>query len=155
MDAKVVWKGRMAFDGTSDSGFSVQLDSSPDVGGDNSGFRPFELVLVGLAGCTAMDVISILRKMRQDVTAYEVHAHAERATEHPRKFLHITVEYDITGRNLDPAMVQKAIDLSVTRYCGVQASLDPAIKVEHLFTIQEAGSVSQSVSQPVRSATAA
>jgi len=135
MKAKVVWQGRMAFDGAADTGFTVRMDSAPDVGGDNSGPRPVELLLIGLAGCTAMDVISILKKMRQDVTGFEVRAHGERASEHPRKFTHITIEYVLTGSNIDPAAAQKAIDLSATRYCSVQASLDPAIKVEHVLTI--------------------
>lgn len=138
MDAKVEWKGRMSFDGTADSGFTVRMDALPDVGGDNDGFRPVELMLVGLAGCTAMDVISILKKMRQDVTGFEVRAHGDRASEHPRRFVHITLEYALTGRNIDPAAARKAIDLSATRYCSVQASLDPAIQVEHVLTIHDA-----------------
>ncbi len=138
MDAKVEWKGRMSFDGTADSGFTVRMGALPDVGGDNDGFRPVELMLVGLAGCTAMDVISILKKMRQDVTGFEVRAHGERAGEHPRRFVHITLEYVLTGHNIDPAAAQKAIDLSATRYCSVQASLDPAIRVEHTLTIHDA-----------------
>lgn len=138
MDAKAEWKGRLSFDGTADSGFTVRMGASPDVGGDNDGFRPVELMLVGLAGCTAMDVISILKKMRQDVTAFEVRAHGERAGEHPRRFLRITLEYVLTGRNIDPAAARKAIDLSATRYCSVQASLDPAIQVEHVLTIRDA-----------------
>ncbi|MGQ9813867.1 MAG: OsmC family protein [Candidatus Roseilinea sp.] len=138
MDAKVVWKGRMSFDGTADSGFPVHMDTLPDVGGDNNGVRPVELVLIGLAGCTAMDVISILKKMRQDVTGFEVHAHSERAVEHPRRFVRIRLEYVLTGRNIDPQAARKAIDLSATRYCSVQASLDPAIQVEHVLTIHNA-----------------
>lgn len=138
MDAKVEWKGRMSFDGTADSGFTVRMGALPDVGGDNDGFRPVELMLAGLAGCTAMDVISILKKMRQDVTGFEVRAHGDRASEHPRRFVHITLEYVLTGRNIDPAAARKAIDLSATRYCSVQASLDPAIQVEHVLTIHDA-----------------
>ncbi|MCS7061006.1 MAG: OsmC family protein [Anaerolineae bacterium] len=138
MDAKVVWKGRLSFDGTADSGFNIRLGGSPEVGGDNDGFRPVELLLVGLAGCTAMDVISILKKMRQQVTDFEVRVHGERASDHPRKFTHIVIEYAIAGHNVDPAAVHKAVDLSATRYCSVQASLDPSIPVEHRITIREA-----------------
>ncbi len=128
----------MSFDGTADSGFTVQMGTSPDVGGDNDGVRPVELMLIGLAGCTAMDVISILKKMRQDVTGFEVRAHGDRASEHPRRFVHITLEYVLTGRKIDQTAAQKAIDLSATRYCSVQASLDPAIQVEHRLTIRDA-----------------
>lgn len=128
----------MSFDGTADSGFTVRMGSSPEVGGDNDGLRPVELILIGLAGCTGMDVISILKKMRQDVTGFEVRTHGERASEHPRRFVHITIEYVLTGRNIDRDAAQKAIDLSATRYCSVQASLDPAIQVEHVLTIHDA-----------------
>ena len=86
MEAKVDWKGRLTFTGTADFGFSVQLGAKAAVGGDDDGFRPMELIAMGLAGCTAMDVISILRKKRQDVTEFEVQVHVERAEEHPKVF---------------------------------------------------------------------
>ena len=84
MDAKVTWNGRMSFTGTADTGFSVPLGAEAAVGGDEDGFRPMELILTGLAGCTAMDVVSILQKKRQDVTAFNVQVHAERAEEPPQ-----------------------------------------------------------------------
>jgi putative redox protein len=79
MDAKVIWKEKMSFEGTADSGFKVTLGTIPEVGGDNDGFRPMELLAIGLAGCTAMDVISILNKKKQDVHHFEVRVHADRA----------------------------------------------------------------------------
>ena len=93
MDAKVVWKGRMSFVGSAESGFSVPLGTDPGVGGDNDGLRPMELIAIGLAGCTAMDVISILQKKRQDVVSFETRVHAQRASEHPKVFTHVQVEY--------------------------------------------------------------
>jgi putative redox protein len=84
MDAKVVWHGDMTFTGKADTGFEVPLGAHPMVGGANDGFRPMELMAVSLAGCTAMDVISILKKKRQDVTDYEVKVHAEQADQHPK-----------------------------------------------------------------------
>jgi putative redox protein len=138
MDAQVTWKDRMSFDGTSDTGFTVPLGASPDVSGDNDGFRPIELMLVSLAGCTAMDVVSILAKMRQDVTGFEVKVHGDRATEHPKVFTRITVEYIITGRNLDREAAEKAISLSATRYCSAQAMLSKAVPIEHALTLREA-----------------
>lgn len=138
MDAKVIWKGRMTFTGTADTGFNVALGSSPDVGGDNDGFRPLELMAVSLAGCTAMDVISILKKKGQDVTAFEVHTHADQAGEHPHVFTHVQVEYILTGHGINPAAVERAIELSVTRYCPAQAMLSKAVQIDHNYKIIEA-----------------
>src|SRR5512143_3425043 len=121
MEAKVVWNGRMTFTGSSDSGFPVQLGTDPGVGGDNDGLRPMELIAIGLAGCTAMDVISILGKKRQEVVAFQPLVHAEDAAEHPKVFTHVTIEYLIEGRNIDPAAVERAIELSATKYCPAQA----------------------------------
>lgn len=128
----------MSFDGASDTGFTVPLGAAPDVGGDNDGFRPIELMLVSLAGCTAMDVISILNKMRQDVTGFEVKVHADRAAEHPKAFTRIAIEYIITGRNVDRAAAEKAVNLSATRYCSAQAMLTKAAPIEHVITLREA-----------------
>ena len=107
------------------------------MGGENDGFRPTELVLVGLAGCTAMDVISILAKKKQDVTAFEVKAHGERASEDPKRFTSFLVEYVISGKGIDPAAVQRAVELSETKYCSVMATLRFAGPVERKITILE------------------
>jgi putative redox protein len=138
MDAKVIWKGKLSFNGTSDSGFTLPLGSSPDAGGDDDGFRPMELVAIGLAGCTAMDVISILTKKRQDVTGFEVRVHSEKAETHPHVFTHMTIEYVITGHNVDPAAVDRSIELSTTKYCPVQAMLGKTIDIDHKVTLLEA-----------------
>ena len=128
----------MSFTGTAQlSGFSLPLGSDPSVGGDNDGFRPAELLLVGLAGCTAMDVISILAKKRQDVTGFEVSAHGERATEHPQRFTGFVVEYTVKGKGVDPAAVERAVELSETRYCSVMATLRCAGPIERKITIVE------------------
>lgn len=137
MDAKVTWQGRMSFTGSADSGFPVQLGTAPAVGGDNDGSRPMELIAMGLAGCTAMDVISILQKKRQDVTAFEVLVHAKRAEEHPKVFTHITIEYLIEGRKIDPAAVERAIELSETKYCPAQAMFSKLMPVELTYKIKE------------------
>lgn len=138
MDAKVTWSDGLTFAGTADSGFQVPLGADPEVGGADDGFRPLELILIGLASCTAMDVISILRKKRQDVTHFEVQAHAERADAHPRVFTSIKVTYTITGHAVDPAAVERAIELSETRYCPAQAMLGKVVPIEHTYTIIEA-----------------
>ncbi len=127
----------MTFFGTADSGYTIQMDADPSVGGDDSGFRPMELLLTGLGGCTAMDVISILRKKRQDVTGFEVKLDARRAKDHPHVFTHITVHYVVRGRNVDPKAIARAIELSETKYCPAQAMLDKVATIDHTFEVIE------------------
>ena len=138
MDASVVWKKGLSFTGTAaKSGFSLPLGASPDVGGENDGFRPSELVLVGLAGCTGMDVISILEKKRQNVTAFEVRVHGERAERDPKKFTSFLVEYVVTGKGIDPNAVERAVELSETKYCTVMATVRGAGPIERKIRILE------------------
>jgi putative redox protein len=136
MDATVTWRGRMSFTGSSESGFSVPLGTSPEVGGDNDGFKPMELLATGMAGCTAMDVISILGKKRQDVTGFEVQVHSERAEEHPKVFTSMEIEYLVSGHGVDEAAVQRAIELSAVRYCPAQAMFSQLMPIRlkyHIF----------------------
>ncbi len=138
MDATAVWKRGMSFTGTGlTTSFSLPMGADPKVGGANDGFRPLELILVGLAGCTAMDVISILEKKRQRVTAFEVKAHGEQAESHPRSFTSFTLEYIVTGSSLDPEAVAKAVELSQEKYCSVSATLRKAGPIEAKITIRE------------------
>lgn len=138
MNAKVVWKERLKFTGVADSGFAIDLDSKKESGGDDSGVRPTELIAIGLAGCTAMDVISILQKKRQDVTAFEVNVIAERALDHPRVFTAMTTEYVVTGRNVDYSAVLRAVELSEEKYCSVSNTLKSTVALSHKITIKEA-----------------
>lgn len=138
MHAKVTWRKRLTFDGTADSGFVVPLGGSLSAGGDEDGFRPMELIAIGLAGCTAMDVISILQKKRQEVMDFQVDAHAEQAVDHPRVFTHITLEYHITGRRVDEAAVIRSIELSATKYCPAQGMLARVVPIELKYFIYEA-----------------
>jgi putative redox protein len=115
----------------------VTVDASVPDGGEDSGFRPMELLLVGLAGCTGMDVISILRKKRQEVTGYEVRVQGTRAETHPMLFTDIVVEHHITGRQVDPAAVARAIELSESRYCGAGAMLGKVAKLRHSYRVTE------------------
>lgn len=121
------------------SGHSFTLDAAPEVGGRDSGPRPFELVVAGLAGCTAMDVISILRKMQQKVTGLKVRVKGEQASEHPKKFTRIHIEYIVTGYGLVEERVARAIELSETKYCPAMASLRPGAPITSSFTLLEAG----------------
>jgi len=136
METKVTWKGKLAFDAKAGSGFSLPLDTAKASGGDENGFRPMELLLVGLAGCTAMDVISILQKKRQEVTGFEVAVNGERASEHPKIYTHIVVEYRVKGNNIDPAAVERAVELSETKYCSANAMLSKAARIEHKIVIE-------------------
>jgi putative redox protein len=136
MNATVIWKQGMTFTGTAGTGFEVPLGADPAVGGDNDGFRPMELFAVGLAGCTAMDVISILRKKRQDITSFEVRVHAERAEEHPKVFTKMTIEYVFSGTNLNAKAIERAIELSEETYCPAQGMLKQIADISSTYTIQ-------------------
>jgi putative redox protein len=140
MDAKVTWKDGMTFSGAADTGFEVPLGAHPDVGGANDGFRPLELMAVSLAGCTAMDVISIVRKKKQEVAAFEVKVHADQQGEHPHVFTKIVIEYHFSGTDIDEAAVLRAIELSATKYCPAQAMLGQVVPMEMKYFIRDAGS---------------
>lgn len=120
------------------SGHSLTIDSASDVGGHDSGPRPMELLTAGIAGCTAMDVISILRTMRQKVADLKVHVRGIQATEHPKKLLSIHIEYTVTGYGLAEDRVARAIELSETKYCPAMASLRPGAPITSSYTILEA-----------------
>src|SRR6266496_2923768 len=138
MSATVRLETGMRFDTETGSGHHVTLDAAEHGGGHDAGFRPMELLLIGLAGCTGMDVISILRKKRQEVTGYEVHVTGVRAEDHPMVFVEITVEHVVTGHHLQPGAVARAIELSEERYCGAGAMLGKVAHVTHTFRIIDA-----------------
>lgn len=127
MEAKVVWKDEMGFEAHLDS-FNFMIDAYPEVGGKERGPRPKGLTLISLAGCTGMDVISILKKMRVQVDRFEVTTNAILADEHPRRFLEIFVKYILKGKDIPPDKVKKAVSLSMDRYCGVTATLKSSVK---------------------------
>lgn len=137
LGASVTLREGMSFDGTADSGFSVNLGASETVGGADDGLRPMELMLISLAGCTAMDVISILRKKRQDVTHFAVDVQAERATEHPKVFTNVLLTYNVTGKAVDEAAVARSIELSLTKYCPAHAMLSQAVPILHQYNISD------------------
>jgi putative redox protein len=138
MTAQATLATAMRFEVQTGSGHRVTLDAAEDSGGQNTGFRPMEMLLVGLAGCTGMDVISILRKKRQLVTAYEVHVEGIRSDDHPRVFVEIAVKHLITGYHLQPEAVARAIQLSEERYCGAGAMLGKVAHLTHTFSLIEA-----------------
>jgi putative redox protein len=123
MQASVVWSNGMSFTGTADSGHTVAIGTDSGVGGDDDGLRPMELMAISLAGCTAMDVISILRKKRVEVTGFEVKVDGDRAADHPKVFTAFNIHYIVRGHNVEPAAVERAMELSRTKYCPAQAML--------------------------------
>ena len=137
MEAKTTWKGKLSFMGIADSGFEVPLGASSSIGGDDDGLRPMELFALGLAGCTGMDVISILQKKRQEIAAFEVEVHMKRAEEHPKVFTEAEIEYFVTGKGVQEKAVVRAIELSATRYCPAQAMLGQIMPIVVKYHIYE------------------
>ena len=137
-EATVTLVEGMQFAATTGSRHSLVIDAQEAVGGHATGPRPLELVAAGLAGCTAMDVISILRKMQQKVTGLRVHVTGEQATEFPKKFVSLHVQYMVTGYALSAERVAHAIELSETKYCPAMASLRPGVPITSSFTLLEA-----------------
>src|ERR1051326_1746002 len=138
--ATVQLQNAMTFRASTASGHELVMDASPDVGGTESGVRPMELLMAGLGGCTGMDVISILRKMRQDVTSYDVRVSGEQAPEHPKVFTSIQVEHVVRGRALKEDMVRRAVELSATRYCPAAAMLGQAAHIDFTYRLIDADS---------------
>ena len=138
MKTTVTWTGGVSFSATTDSGHTVVMDGAPESGGQNRGPRPMELVLVGTGGCTSFDVVHILRKSRQEVTACVAEVEAERAAADPKVFVRIHIHFIVTGRNLDPKKVAHAIELSATRYCSASIMLAKTAKITHDFEIVDA-----------------
>ena len=139
MDAKVTWSKGMTFTGTANTGFNVPLGADPSVGGENDGFRPLELMAVSLAGCTAMDVISILQKKQQKVSEFEVQVHADQKNDHPHVFTMAVIDYMVSGTAIDEAAVRRAIELSATKYCPAQAMLSKVLPIKMEYRIFEGG----------------
>jgi putative redox protein len=125
----------MAFRATTGTGHEVVMDAAPEVGGSDDGPRPMEMLLAGLGGCTGMDVISILRKMHQNVSGYQIRLSGERATDHPKIFTRISVEHVVRGRDLSADAVNRAVELSATRYCSAAAMLNRAARVEETYRV--------------------
>ena len=138
MKAKITWLNGRAFVGESGSGHAVVMDGAPESGGRNIGVRPMEMLLLGLGGCTAFDVVMILEKSREKITSCEVELEAERATEEPKVFTHVKMIYRLRGKNLKPAAVERAINLSAEKYCSASIMFGKTAKIEHEWTVEEA-----------------
>jgi len=135
MEVVLNWKGKMSFEGAGESGFVQKMDSDLSVGGENSAARPMELIVLGLAGCTGMDVISILQKKKQPVAGFQIQIHAERANEHPKVISSAVIEYLVTGRDVDEAALLRAIELSAEKYCPAQAMFSKVFPMKLIYKI--------------------
>lgn len=136
MKANIAWQQEgVSFRGLTGSGHTVIMDGAPEAGGKNSGPRPMEMILLGLGGCTAFDVVHILRKGRQAITGCEVEMNAQRAEVDPKVFTHIHLHFIVTGNNLDPKQVERAINLSAEKYCSASMMLKEAVDITHDFEI--------------------
>jgi len=137
MKARVKWLDNMSFVGESGSGHSVVMDGAPDAGGRNLAARPMEMVLIGMGGCTAFDVVLILQRQRQAISDCQVELSAERAENAPKVFTKIHVHYIVKGKGLDEKKVARAVDMTAEKYCSVSIMLAQSVDVSHDFEIIE------------------
>jgi putative redox protein len=135
MDAAAQWAGGMRFAGTAESGGTITMDARPEHGGTGQGPSPMETLLLALAGCTGMDVVSILGKMRAPLAGLEIRVSGDRAEEHPRVFTRIRLEYIARGNDLKPEQVKRAVDLSQEKYCSVSAMLRASAELTYTWRI--------------------
>jgi len=137
VEAKVTLVKDMHFSGKATSGHSLNMDADDESGGHNSGFRPMELLLVGFGGCSGMDVISILRKKRQPVVGLEINIKGEKTDDFPKVYKEIYIEYVVRGKGVEKEAVERAIKLSLEKYCSVGATLAKTGAIMHSYKILE------------------
>jgi putative redox protein len=135
MKARVKWIENVSFVGESGSGHSVIMDGAPEAGGRNLGFRPMEMLLLGLGGCSAFDVVMILKRGRERITDCVVEIDAERAEADPKVFTKIAMRYIVTGHDLDPKKVERAVNLASDKYCSASAILNKTAQITHSIEI--------------------
>ena len=137
MNISVNWVDGLLMVGKSDSGHTITMDGPPESGGENLRVRPMEMLLLGVAGCTMIDVVTTLKKMRQDLSHLETKINAERATDHPKVFTDIHIQFVVKGKDLDPKKVDKAITLSAEKYCSASIMLGETATITHDFEVVE------------------
>ena len=137
MNLSVNWVDGMLMVGKSHSGHSITMDGPIEIGGENLGVRPMEMLLLGVAGCTMIDVVTTLQKMRQDLSHCETKISAERANDHPKVFTDIHIQFIVKGKDLDSKKVDKAITLSAEKYCSASIMLGKTAKITHDFEVLE------------------
>ena len=137
MNISVKWIDGMLMVGQSDSGHAIVMDGPPEIGGENLGVRPMEMLLLGMTGCTVIDVISTLKKMREDVVDCQTQVSADRSEEYPKVFTNIHVHFVLKGKQLNPSKVDKAIKLSAEKYCSASIMIGKTAVITHDFEIIE------------------
>ncbi|MCO6433901.1 putative redox protein [Nitrosomonas nitrosa] len=137
MKARIKWQEGICSLGETESGHSVVIDGAPGIGGKNLGPRPMELILLGLGGCSTIDVILILQKSRQEITDCVVEIDAVRAVEDPKVFTDIHMHFIVTGKKLNAHQVERAISLSAEKYCSASIMLKNSVNITHDFEIIE------------------
>ena len=138
MKARLKWLGEVSFEAESGSGHRIVLDGAPEHGGRNAGVRPMETMLIGMGACSAFDVVSILKKARQAVSDCVVELEADRAAEPPKVFTQVRMRFVVTGKDLRPAAVERAVTLSAEKYCSATAMLRPTVDIRHEVEIVDA-----------------
>ncbi|ALH95611.1 OsmC family protein [Acinetobacter equi] len=138
MQTSVHWLENVAFEAKSESGHSIIMDGSPEYGGENRGPRPMEMILMGLGGCASFDIVTILKKSRQDVTSVECFIKADRADTIPAVFTKIHLHFVVKGNSVKEKQVSKAVELSAEKYCSASKMLaDGGVNISHDFEIVE------------------
>ena len=137
MNISVKWIDGMLMVVKSDSGHAVVMDGPPEIGGENLGVRPMEMLLLGMTGCTVIDVVSTLKKMREDVVDCQTQVSADRSEEYPKVFTNIHVHFVLRGKQLNPSKVDKAIKLSAEKYCSASIMIGKTAIITHDYEIIE------------------
>ncbi len=137
MEVELKWVDGLMFACSSGTGHSLVVDGDMEVGGFDTAPRPTELLLMALGGCTAMDVISILKKKRQPVVGFEVKVTGQRADAHPKRFLKMNIEYIVKGDGVQEEAVKRAVELSMQKYCSVKATLEPSVEISYSYRIEQ------------------
>jgi len=135
--ATIKWLDGVSFEGGSESGHSVIMDGPPESGGKNDGMRPMEMILLGIGGCTSYDVVTILKKSRQEVIDCRAEIVAERSESIPKVFTKIHLHFILEGKALDASVVERTINLSATKYCSASIMLQKSVVITHDFEIVE------------------
>ena len=135
--AKITYVNKMQFVGEADSGHAIVMDADPESGGKNTGLRPMELLLVGIGGCSGMDIVSILKKKKQTISGLEINVNGQKAESYPQKFTGIDIEFIIKGKNISEEAVKRAVQLSMEKYCSVKASLEGSANINYAYKIIE------------------
>ncbi|MCG2709035.1 MAG: OsmC family protein [Thermodesulfovibrionales bacterium] len=137
IEAKVTYVDGLQFVGEAASGHAIVMDGDKEVGGRNTGARPMELLLIGLGGCSGMDIVSILKKKKQEINGVEIKVKGEKAGNYPKKFTDIDIEFIVRGRNVSDDAVKRAVELSMEKYCSVKATLEGSAKITWSYKIIE------------------